>query len=194
MPTLLLELIKFKYLLLFPIAVAEGPAITIIAGFLSSLGFLNFWISFAVIVVGDLVGDSIFYAIGRHGRDSIFYRYGKYLGLHPERLQKVEDMIAKNHTKTLLFGKFAHGTGSILWVGTGLAKMPYRKFLIYNFFTTCIKSGLLIVLGYYYGEAYERFGTVFHYLSIGFILLLVIGYILSLKTNLFSRIVDHETK
>jgi len=34
-------LLAYKYLLLFPIAVIAGPIITVIGGFLSSLGYFN---------------------------------------------------------------------------------------------------------------------------------------------------------
>jgi membrane protein DedA with SNARE-associated domain len=46
-------------LLLFPLAVVEGPIVTVIAAYLASLGYLNIFAVFAVVVAADLVGDSI---------------------------------------------------------------------------------------------------------------------------------------
>src|SRR4030043_408463 len=37
-------LAKYKYFVLFPFAVLEGPIVTVIAGYLSSMNLLNFWI------------------------------------------------------------------------------------------------------------------------------------------------------
>src|SRR3989338_6750213 len=69
-------LTTYKYLLLFPIVIVEGPIITVIAGFLSSLGQLNFFISYAIAVVGDVVGDCIYYALGFYGRQKfVWYNF-----------------------------------------------------------------------------------------------------------------------
>jgi membrane protein DedA with SNARE-associated domain len=53
-------LLYYKYFVLFPIMVVEGPIITIIAGFLVSLGHLNGLAAYAVLVAGDVTGDSIY--------------------------------------------------------------------------------------------------------------------------------------
>jgi membrane protein DedA with SNARE-associated domain len=50
----------YKYFVLFPVTIFEGPIITVIAGYLSSLGFLNFYVAYGVIVLGDTVGDILF--------------------------------------------------------------------------------------------------------------------------------------
>lgn len=54
---IILLLTAHKYLFLFPAAVVEGPIVTVIAGFLSSLGIFNIFIAYAVVVVSDIVGD-----------------------------------------------------------------------------------------------------------------------------------------
>ena len=43
-------------LILFPIAVVEGPIITVIAAYVASLGYLNLPAVFCVVVAADLVG------------------------------------------------------------------------------------------------------------------------------------------
>ena len=57
----ILWLVHYKYLALFPLTRVEGPIITVIMGFFSSLGYINFFFAYAIIVVGDLVGDAFHY-------------------------------------------------------------------------------------------------------------------------------------
>lgn len=44
-------LITYKYAVLLPIAIPEGPIIAVIAGFLSSQGILDLSIAFVIIVL-----------------------------------------------------------------------------------------------------------------------------------------------
>ena len=59
---------SYGYWALFLIAVAEGPIITVIAGFLASRGLLDVALVFAVAFLADLRRDLLLYAIGRSGR------------------------------------------------------------------------------------------------------------------------------
>ena len=54
-------LTQHRYILLFPITVAEGPIITVIAGYLSHLGFFDWFVTYIIVVTGDLTGDIIYY-------------------------------------------------------------------------------------------------------------------------------------
>ena len=40
-----------------PMAVIEGPIVTVIAAYLAKLGYMNIWAVYAVCVLGDLIGD-----------------------------------------------------------------------------------------------------------------------------------------
>ncbi len=144
----------YKYVIIFPWAVVEGPIITVISGFLASLGQLNFFVVYAIIVVADLVGDSLYYAIGRWGGRPFIRRWGRYLGIKEERLAQGEDRFHKSGGKILAIGKF-HALGSLILTAAGLAKMDFRKFLWWNFFPTLIKSLVLLLIGYFFGAAYE---------------------------------------
>jgi membrane protein DedA with SNARE-associated domain len=43
-------LVHYKYVVLFPIMVVEGPIITVLAGFLASLGSLNLLAAYSIVV------------------------------------------------------------------------------------------------------------------------------------------------
>lgn len=177
-------LIVYKYLIIFPFSVFEGPIITIVAGFLSSTGVLNFWLAYAVVVFGDLFSDSLYYALGRFGREKfIRSRLGKLLGLNQNRIEKLEKHFATHPWKTFTFGKFVHGTGSPILVAGGMAKVPYFEFLGYNIPTTLVNSLILIVIGFYFGHAYQSFNTYFGYYAIFGVVVLVGLYIYIIKRS-----------
>ncbi len=169
-------LIHYKYLVIFPFAVLEGPIITIISGFLASIGQLNFWLALFVVIMGDLVGDTLYYCLGRFGREKFIIRFGKYLGLTEARVEQMERHFQTHPWKTFTFGKFAHGTGSLILVASGLARVPYFEFLGYNIPTTLANSSILIIIGFFFGHAYTQIDSYLKYYSIIIVVVLVVAY------------------
>ena len=69
-------LLQYKYFFLFPIAIIEGPIISILAGVLIARGVMDPWVSYTLLVLGDLIGDGFYYAIGRFGGRPVLNKWG----------------------------------------------------------------------------------------------------------------------
>ncbi len=178
---------SYKYLFLFPIVVIEGPIVTVIAGFLSSLGHLNIFIVYAVIVLGDVVGDSLYYAIGFYGRLGFVERWGRFLGMTKERVVKIENHF-KNHVgKTLITGKLTHFAGAVILVAAGVARVPYWRFVWYNFLPTIPKSLAFLLLGYYFGKAYQQIDQYFDYATLAILAVCVLAVVVYILVKKFRK-------
>ena len=167
-------LVTYKYFLLFPIAVIEGPIITVIAGFLTSLGHLNFVIVYCLIVIGDLTGDTMSYVIGRYGGTKVLDRWGHYVGLSVEKVQKFKDHFNNHAAKTIMWGKLAYTMEMPFLIGAGLAKVPYKKFIFYNLIPTLPKSMLFLLIGFYFGKSYVKIDNYLDYAALGTISLAIV--------------------
>jgi membrane protein DedA with SNARE-associated domain len=55
----------YGYAALLPLAIIEGPAVTVFAAFLAAQGVFEVVGVYAIVVLGDLVGDVLHYAVGR---------------------------------------------------------------------------------------------------------------------------------
>jgi len=55
----------YGYAALLPLAIIEGPAVTVFAAFLAAQGVFDVVGVYAIVVLGDLVGDVLHYAVGR---------------------------------------------------------------------------------------------------------------------------------
>jgi len=173
-------LLTYKYLVLFPVSVLEGPIVTVLAGFLASIGTFNFWVAFVVVVVGDIAGDILYYGLGRWGKNLI-PRFGQYLGVTKQKLDIVERQFKNHPKKTLLFGKLSHAFGGIILVVSGVFRVEFWEFVYINIAGTIPKSLFLIIIGFYFGKAYKQIdryinNTVFA--IVGITLLLVAVYII----------------
>lgn len=146
-------LIQYKYFALFPLAVIEGPIVTIITGFFSSLGYINFFGAYAVIVAGDLAGDVAHYLAGRYGGRKFVDRWGHFIGVGDREVEALEKQFNRRGDKLLFIGKMTHGVGGAFLIAAGVIKMPFDEFIFSNFLATLAKSMILLLVGYYFGHA-----------------------------------------
>ncbi len=157
-PAELLSILEhYKYWIIFPIAVFEGPIIIIISGFLVSLGYLNGWIAYLVVIIADMIGDSLYYSIGRFwGKSKFIKRIGKYIGYDEESEKYIEDHFRRHKIKTFMIGKVTHGLGGTIQIASGIAKVTYAEFFWLSLIGTAPKALGLLILGYYLGSYYEN--------------------------------------
>jgi membrane protein DedA with SNARE-associated domain len=182
-------LLKFGYPIVFLLVVYEGPFTTIIAAFLAASGFFNVFILYPIVVIADLTGDIIWYYVGYFGREKIINRWGRFLGLPYDRLDKLEKINErfKNHqTKVMFAAKVTHVVGFPFLIAAGMFKWNIKKYIWFNFLATLPKSLLWIFIGYFFGQAsvlinkYLKFGT---YISIGVFILSIAVYFIIVKIS-----------
>ena len=155
--TVISWLLAYRYAILFPLVIMEGPIVTILAGFLASLGQFNLFICYPLIVAGDVLGDLFMYAQGRWGGKPAVERWGRRFGIKPEIIARLEEHFKKHPGKTLIFGKISHFFGGPVLIAAGMARMSLSEFLWFNFLATLPKSLFLLLLGFYFGKAYVKF-------------------------------------
>src|SRR5680860_159181 len=168
-------ILTYRYLILFPIAVAEGPFVSVVAGFFSAHLIFVWYLAFGLIILGDLVGDAIYYAIGRWGRERIVLRWGKYFGIEIAEVEKLEGYFKRHSGKTLLIGKWTQIAGLPVLVSAGISRMSFGIFMSYSLFGTLVKSSLLFIFGYFAGEAYKNISSYLDWISYFSIIVLILG-------------------
>jgi membrane protein DedA with SNARE-associated domain len=139
--------------LILPLAIVEGPIVSILTGFLAAKGYFDWWWALCLLVAGDLIGDLIFYWVGRHGRTPLAW-VGRRLGIARAFTPEVQNGLKLNATKMLIVGKWTHTAGCAVLVGSGMLHLPVLRFLLVNFVATVPKSALLLGFGYFAGDYY----------------------------------------
>lgn len=147
-------LLTYKYLLIFPISVAEGPIISILSGVLIARDILDPFIAYTLLLLGDLVGDTLYYCLGRYGGRPIVKKWGYLVKLKEEKMAALEHHFRHDAPKRTLFLGKTQPWGSVILFAAGTAKMPYLKFLLINTAASIPKVLILVLLGYYFNEAY----------------------------------------
>ena len=177
------SIIYFKYLLIFLGVVVEGPIIMISSGFLLHLGYFSFIPLFISLVLGDLVGDVAWYYIGHFYGESFVKKYGKFFGLNVPMFEKTKSAFSRNHKKIMFISKMfgGFGVGVYILMIAGAARVKLKTLLIINSIGEVFFVGMLVAIGYYFGELFNIFDkgirvTIFiSFLPIAIFLLIRLG-------------------
>lgn len=170
-------LFTYSYLILFPLVVVEGPVVTIIAGFLVSLGFMDFVPTYLTVITGDIAGDFLYYSAGRWWLNKAYKKVLNFFNIKLSFLHKMEEALRKNKGPFLFFGKLSHAIGGIILFAAGSAGIPLKDFLWFNFLATLPKSLILLAVGFYFGSTVSNFKRYVDFTVLGLFVftLLLIG-------------------
>ncbi len=142
--------------LILPLAIIEGPFVSVATGFLSAQGYFHWLWVLCLLVVGDVIGDVLYYWIGRSGKpglDAVLRRLGVRHTVTPE----LQRQLRENATKVLLVGKWTQAIGAVVLIGSGMLRLPLAKFILVNLLGSLPKSALLFSIGYFLGEHHAVF-------------------------------------
>ena len=133
-----------------------------LAGFLASIGRFNIVLVVLVSSLGAASGSSIAYLIGyRLGRPFID-RFGKYFGFGHDSLCRADAWFERWGNYGILIGHSLPGIRSIISFPAGIAKMDFKRFVLFTFMGAVIWNTVLAVAGYLLGASYlvisERIG------------------------------------
>ena len=172
----------YKYLIIIPIAILEGPIITVISGFLVSVGYLNWFIAYPILVLADLVGDCLRYVVGKYcGRILWVKKMAEFFGYNEKTEKFLENHFQRHPGKTFIIAKLSHGVGSAVQIASGIANVNFWRFVWFNFLGTIPKAFILLIAGFYLGTSYmkvEGYLSVISIITISILFLLILSYIL----------------
>jgi membrane protein DedA with SNARE-associated domain len=156
---------SWSYLLIFVAATLEasafvglfvpGDTVAVIAGALVWEGILDLPETIGVAAAGAIVGDSIGYELGRHLGRPWLLRHGRRFGLHPHRLQRLDELFERHGGKTVLFGRFVAFFRALVPFAAGSSRMPYLRFLAFNVVGAVLWAVGFVGLGYFVGASWR---------------------------------------
>jgi len=136
--------------------------------------------AFASALGGSASGITISYALGRYFGMRLLHRFGKYLHLTPERLERARQWFERVGHWALTFGYFIPGVRHLTAYAAGMSGLRPHTFAVFAYVGAAMWVASFLSLGYFLGDQWqvvER--TVDHYLrwiAIG-VAILAAGYL-----------------
>ena len=129
-----------------------GEVLLIAAAVFAGSGNMNIAVVFVVAVLGAIIGDNIGFAIGHFGGRPLAERFGRYILLTPERLDRAEGFFNRHGGKVVTVARFIEGLRQINGLLAGIAGMHWLTFLGYNALGAVLWVGTWAGLGYLAGD------------------------------------------
>lgn len=184
------SILQYKSLIYFLIFFAlfiEGEAIIFIAFYLTHNNFLEIPAVLLVIIAGVIIGDSLWYLIGKN-----YERLPGFIRKILSFISKPLDHYLNNHPRrTLFLLKFCYGFNHPTLLRAGHIGTPYRKFLKADVLASLL---WILVIGTFAYLSYGYFLSLKHYLRyIEYGLLAsLFGFII--VSNILVRLVSKKLK
>ena len=143
-----------------------GETMLLLASFYAAVnGSLQIPLVIAFAALGAIVGDNLGYYLGLKGGKAIVERYGRYVFIKPEHLERAEKFFARHGDKTVFFGRFVAVLRTWTAFLAGVNHMPWRTFVIYNAAGGIVWAILFGCLGFFAGHVLGNFTQVEHLAS-----------------------------
>jgi membrane protein DedA with SNARE-associated domain len=168
-----------------------SEVVMIPAGYLAYKGEMNLALAIACGIGGSLAGALFNYYLAiRFGR-AFLAKYGKYVLIKEESLQKMEDFFARHGHISTFSGRLIPAVRQYISLPAGLARMDLLKFSIYTSLGAGIWVAILALLGYYIGHNEVMLKEYLQTIIISILVLLVVGAIfyirLQIKKDIFTK-------
>jgi membrane protein DedA with SNARE-associated domain len=110
-------------------------------------------------VIGTILGAIPWYyaglILGQQRLQLLAGRYGKWIGISGEDIEKSVNWFQKHGTKAVLFGRLVPGIRTLISIPAGISKMPVVPFFLYSTIGTIVWVTLLTYAGYFLGKNYK---------------------------------------
>jgi membrane protein DedA with SNARE-associated domain len=129
-----------------------GETVLIVSAIYAGTGRLNVWLVALIAFLAALLGDNVGFAIGHFGGRPLAERYGKYILLTPERLDKAAGFFDRHGGKVIVIARFVEGLRQANGIIAGITGMHWTRFLPFNMIGAALWVALWVSVGYFSGS------------------------------------------
>jgi membrane protein DedA with SNARE-associated domain len=141
-----------------------GETVLILAAVYAGTGRLNIVLVVVLAFLAAILGDNIGFAIGHFGGRPLVERFGRFIFLTPERLDKTTDFFERHGGKIVVIARFVEGLRQANGIIAGISGMHWAKFLGFNALGAALWVGVWSALGYFSGSNIDSiYRTATHY-------------------------------
>ncbi len=129
-----------------------SAAILLAAGVLVQQGHLNLGEAIVFGILGAIIGSQIGYWAGHKGGRTFVLKWGRYVKLTPERLERVEGFFVRHGGKAVFAARFFSVSRVLGALVAGISRMRFGRFLFYSVLGGMVWATAVVVMGYYLGK------------------------------------------
>ena len=156
--------------------VFPGETALVFGGVLASQGHVSLAGVLALAITGAIGGDAVGYAVGRrYGRGLQASRLGRKVG--ETRWQVTEAFLIRRGAPAVFFGRWTALLRAMVPSAAGMARLPYRKFAIWNALGGTLWAVIAVVGGYVVGDVIGSYISNIAYVIVALVLIAAIVHL-----------------
>jgi membrane protein DedA with SNARE-associated domain len=167
-------LVVFAEDALFVGFVLPGETVAILGGVAARLGNVPLVGVLIVVVVAAIVGDTVGYEVGKHVGNRVLQWH--VVQERKDRVEQAQEFLARRGGSAVFLGRWIAFFRAVMPALAGTARMPYRRFAVWNATGGVVWGVAVVMLGYLAGLSYQKiegtFGSIVAYVVGG---LVVVG-------------------
>ncbi len=158
------------------------------AGWWAHEGALPLWVAWVAATAANIAGDTISYLVGRYFLERLLHtRLGKRM-LKPEMREWGEDFVRRKGFWAIVLGRFLVAFRGPVYFAIGASKYDLARFELINSIVALLEGGLLVWLGYVFGQSMHVAHEVrWIEIAIGVFLLAILAAPFLLKRRLVRK-------
>ncbi|MCO7175353.1 VTT domain-containing protein [Sporolactobacillus kofuensis] len=126
-------------------------------GILSFHGQMNLILSMLSAGFGGILGATISYWIGYKLGVPFFRKYGRYIHMGPEKMERISRWYGKYGKVLLVFSFFIPGIRHIASIISGVIHLRFRSFCFFSYIGVFFWTSTFIWLGYVLGPQWDKY-------------------------------------
>jgi membrane protein DedA with SNARE-associated domain len=167
-----------------------SEVVMIPAGYLAAKGEMNIYMVVFAGIAGSLAGAVFNYYLAIKFGRQFLSKYGKYVLVKEETLEKMEDFFAKHGHISTFSGRLIPAVRQYISLPAGLARMNLWKFSLYTSLGAGIWVIILSLLGYFIGENQALVDEYLKTIIISILGILVIMILLYVRLKMKKEIIQ----
>jgi len=144
----LTNLSTWGYLALAFFSFGGSLVVTAAAGVLSFMGEMNLFISLAIGIVFNYIGDMFLFYLGKYHKADI----KPYFEKHKRKIALSTLILRKYGVLAIFIQKFLYGIKTLIPISMALSRYDFKKFGFYNIFASILFVSTIMISAFYAGE------------------------------------------
>lgn len=154
-------------------------------GFMTTYTSMNVWLVTLFATIGSVAGAIVLYCVGRlltpERLGWLIDRWGHILRLKRQDMEKAEGWFLRKGSSTIFFCRFIPIVRSLISIPAGMANVRVGKFLLYTALGTAVWNAVLVNLGAFAGEGWERienYTNLYSYIAAALLVAAAVGFVI----------------
>jgi len=133
-----------------------GETVLLFAGFLANEKQMHVLPAILAAVAGASIGDTAGYCLGRFGGTAFIERYRQRFHFFARHFEQGQKVYLRHGQWAVFTARFITGLRMFSGLIAGSFRMPYFRFLTFDFTGAVIWATTVVSVGYFFGSNWER--------------------------------------